>query len=195
MSLAIRPATPADAAAIRDIYAPYVTDTSITFETEVPTTAEIQQRLHSTLERYPWIVCVEAETIVGYAYAGMLNKRAAYQWSVETSVYIVQAHHGRGIGRTLYTILFALLYAQRIVNAYAGITMPNPASIALHKSLGFQHAGTFTGAGFKHGAWHDVDWWELPLSIRSPDAIPPTPFAEMPPATVQSITEEGAALL
>lgn len=186
-SLSIRPATPTDAAAIREVYAPYVRETSISFEAEVPTIAEIEQRLRNTLAYYPWLVCIEADRVVGYAYGSVFNKRIAYQWSAETSVYIARTHHGRGIGRKLYTTLIALLHAQGFVNAYAGITMPNPASVALHEALGYRLVGTFAGVGFKYGIWHDVSWWSLAVSAQAGRCRPPVRFPALPAATVQAI--------
>lgn len=185
----LRTATPADAAAIRAIYAPYVQETSISFETEVPSVMEMQQRLHSTLEQYPWIVGIDAGAIVGYAYAGKFHQHTAYQWSVETSVYIDRMHHGRGFGRRLYTTLIELLRAQGLIRAYAGITMPNPASVALHTAVGFQHIGTFAEVGFKQGRWHDVSAWVLAVSPLAHHVSPPTPFTQIPAATVHAILE------
>lgn len=190
----IRPAVPDDATAIRAIYAPYVVDTCSTFETDVPTLAEMQQRLDSTLETYPWMVCSAADHVLGYAYAGTFNKRAAYAWSVETSIYIDAAQHGRGIGRALYTTLLEVLRVQGFVTACAAITMPNPGSVGLHTALGFRAVGTFAGAGFKHGRWHDVSWWALALNPHATPATLPTAFAHLAPTTIQARIEGGVAL-
>jgi len=182
----IRLATPADAADIQAIYAPIVRDTVISFEFEEPSVAEMAQRIEKTLRRLPWLVWVEhdedrgaqGERAIGYAYAGLHRERAAYGWSVDLSAYIHAGWRGRGIGKALYTRLYALLGQLGYVNVYAGITLPNPASVALHEAMGMRPVGVYHHVGYKFGVWHDVGWWEGAIQSL-PDA----------PVAPQSITE------
>jgi L-amino acid N-acyltransferase YncA len=159
----IRLAVEADAAAIADVYRPIVESTPISFETSAPDELEMRRRLAETLPAYPWLVCEIDGRVAGYAYAGRHRARAAYQWSVDTSIYIGAPHRRSGLGRGLYTSLFAILTAQGFFGAYAGITLPNAASVALHERLGFTAVGIYRNVGYKCGAWHDVGWWQLPL--------------------------------
>jgi L-amino acid N-acyltransferase YncA len=170
----IRLARPEDAAGIQAIYAPVVRDTPISFELEPPGVADMQSRIASTLSAgLPWLVLDNAGEIDGYVYAGRhRGDRPAYQWSVEVSVYIAEGQRGRGIGRALYTSLFAVLELQRFQNAFAGATLPNAGSVALHESMGFVKAGLFEKVGFKNGSWHDVIWWRKPLGNHD---TPPAP--------------------
>jgi len=175
MNATIRPAAPQDAAGILAIYAPIVRDTAISFEVEPPTVPEMQQRMAQTLLKFPWLVCERQGDILGYVYATQHRARAAYQWSVDVSVYIHAEMHRSGIGRGLYTALFSLLHRQGFYNLYAGITLPNDGSVGLHEALGFQTVGVYRSVGFKFGAWHDVGWWHLPL--RSGSQTPDLPAA------------------
>ena len=176
----IRLAVARDAAAVAGVYRPFVDSTVISFETEPPDEREMRGRILETLESYPWLVYESDGAVVGYAYATKHRVRAAYRWSVDTAVYIDAAHHRRGIGRGLYASLFAILAQQRYVNACAGITLPNPASVGLHEAAGFQPVGIYRQVGHKLGAWHDVGWWELALRDRPKEPEEPTPFPAMP---------------
>jgi phosphinothricin acetyltransferase len=171
MSPTIRLATPGDADPVRAVYAPYC-HTPISFELEPPSVDEMRRRLTTILGQYPWLVCHEGDEVLGYAYACRHRERAAYRWSVDTSVYVGQGHHRRGVGRALYTALLQLLPLQGWVNAYAGVTLPNPASVGLHEALGFRPVGVYQQVGYKCGAWHDVAWFQRPLQPRPPQ--PPT---------------------
>lgn len=163
--LSIRLADPAtDAAAIAAIYAPNVTDSFVSFEEEPPSAAEMAARIEATLAGTPWLVAVEQDEVVGYAYAGRHRERAGYRWSVDISAYVRADRHGRGIGSALYRALIRILAAQGFVNAYAGITQPNPASVALHRSVGMELVGVYGGVGYKLGAWRDVAWYQLRLT-------------------------------
>jgi phosphinothricin acetyltransferase len=164
---AIRLATPDDAPAIAGIYRPIVEDTTISFEAIAPTDAEMRHRVTETLTVYPWLVLEDAGGVLAYAYGSRHRARAAYRWSVETSVYVDERHRGRGLGRRLYTTLLELLAAQGFANAYAGIALPNPASVALHERIGFRRIGVFPRVGYKFGEWWDVGWWHRPLSERT----------------------------
>ena len=175
MPIEIRLATTEDAAGVAEIYRPVVRSTPTSLELEPPDAAEMARRVAATLPAYPWLVCARRGRVLGYAYGSQHRARPAYRWSVETSVY-VHADAGRqGLGRGLYTALFAILSAQGFHNAYAGITLPNPASVALHASMGFEPIGVFREVGFKQGAWHDVGWWQRPLG--SPATDPAAPLA------------------
>jgi L-amino acid N-acyltransferase YncA len=172
-SSTIRLADERDAGQVAAIYAPNVTDSIISFELKPPTTDEMRLRIEGTLLRYPWLVCERRGWVLGYAYAGTHGSRAAYQWSVDVSVYVRQEAHRTGVGRALYASLFGALNLQGFYNAYAGATLPNPASVGLHESVGFRVVGVYRGVGYKMGAWHDVVWWHLPLRERVADPDPP----------------------
>jgi phosphinothricin acetyltransferase len=173
--LNIRVATEEDGEAIAAIYRPIVADTVITFETVPPDGVEMTRRIIKLRKTHPWLVCERERRVVGYAYASPHHERAAYQWSVNTSVYVHADARRIGIGRALYEALFQLLVAQGFVNAYAGITLPNPGSVVLHEALGFRPLCVYPSVGFKLGAWHDVGWWHrlirpVPTSPRPPSA-------------------------
>ncbi len=157
----VREATAHDAAPCAAIYAPYVTDTVISFELEPPTPAEMAARIASA---HAWLVLEDdAGRVVGYAYGGRFAPRAAYRWATEVSVYLERGFERRGGGRMLYEALLAGLAARGFRMAIAGMTLPNDASVGLHRALGFQTVGTYRRIGFKHGAWHDVAWTQLEL--------------------------------
>ena len=175
----IRLASPADALAVNAIYRPYVTDSVISFELEPPTDLHMAARIADTLQQYPWLVGYSGNRVLGYAYAGRYSARPAYQWSVETSVYVDINKRRQGVGRALYQMLLVVLQRQGYFSIYAGISLPNPASIALHQAMGFTHIGTYCGAGFKLGAWHDVGWWQKPLCSYETPAGPPKPISSL----------------
>ena len=162
-----------DAAACLDIYRPHIEQTSVSFETEVPTVKTFAARMAEMMTRYPWLVAERNATIVGYAYASSHRQRAAYRFSVEVSAYIDPAHHRQGVAGRLYRALFAVLREQGFINAYAGITCPNPASERFHVAMGFEPVGTYRHVGFKHGRWRDVTW--SGLTLIEPTADPPCP--------------------
>ena len=195
MERSIRLATPADAAQCAAIYAPHVRDSAVSFETDPLSADEVAQRIETTLQRFPWLVCVAGSEVIGYAYAGAHRQRAAFQWSVEVSVYVKDGHHRQGVGKALYTSLFACLRVLGYYNAYAVIALPNDASVALHESLGFRHVGTLTDVGYKMGKWHTVGYWELALRDRSAPA-PPVGVAEESETEVwREAVASGEALL
>ena len=170
MAAIIRLARESDAELLLAIYAPVVRDTAISFELEPPTEADFRGRIRNTLQHTPWLLVEEAGNVLGYAYAGRYRARAAYQWSVEVSVYVAAGRRRRGVARALYTSLFECLRLQGYYNAYAGIALPNPASIALHERLGFKAIGIYRSVGYKNGRWHDVGWWQL--AIQEPGSSP-----------------------
>jgi phosphinothricin acetyltransferase len=171
----IRLATVADAEQVQAIYAPYCR-TPISFETEPPGVEEMRGRLAKVLAQYPWLVCEQDGEVLGYVYAGQHRERASYRWSVDTTVYVRQGRQRRGVGRALYTALLAVLPLQGYVNAYDGVTLPNPASVGLHEAVGFRPVGVYQQVGFKCGKWHDVAWYQRPLQSRPDEPSPPTPL-------------------
>src|SRR5262249_17786250 len=149
------------------IYSPFVERTAISFEVCPPRRDEMLRRIVETTAMYPWLVCELDSTVAGYAYATQHRVRAPYRWAVDTSAYIATAYHRRGIGRAMYASVFEVLRAQGFFNAYAGITLPNVASIGLHEAVGFKKVGTYERVGHKFGQWHDVGWWQLTLQAHS----------------------------
>jgi phosphinothricin acetyltransferase len=174
--LQVRIAQPDDAAALAAIYAPYVTDTAITFEIEPPDAAEMAWRMSKVLARLPWLVAERDGAVLGYAYASAHRDRAAYQWSVDVAIYVDRTAHRKGVGRVLYAPLLAVLRRQGFHQAYAGITLPNPASVGLHEAMGFTPVGVYREVGYKAGAWRDVGWWGLVLGPAPADPAVPRPF-------------------
>ena len=172
----IKLAKPSDASEILNIYAPYIINTNITFELEVPTVVNFAKRIEQYLQEAPWLIYEKNGLIAGYAYASPHRGRAAYQWNREVSVYVHDAYKRQGIAKRLYTTLFELLQLQGYTNALAGIVQPNEASVAFHKRLGFQLVGTYNKIGYKLGAWHPVSWYEL--ALQQTDA-PPTSILSM----------------
>lgn len=186
-AVTIRPAAPEDAPALLAIYAPYVRETAVTFEYEVPTPEEFAGRIRRTLERYPYLTVQCGGEVLGYACAGPFKERAAYGWSVETTIYLRQDQRGRGLGRALYQALERCLAAQHIQNLNACIADPaqvgdpylTGASAAFHAGLGYQLAGRFHKCGYKFGRWYDMIWMEKILGThpeRPPEVIP---FSEL----------------
>ena len=162
--LEVRPASVADAEACASIYAPYVTDTVISFETEAPSAAEMASRIATALENHAWLVLEEDGRVVGFAYGGRFAPRAAYRWSCEVSVYLEMGRRRTGGGRALYEALLERLAELGYHSALAGMTLPNEASAGLHRAMGFEPVGTHREIGFKHDAWHDVAWMQRRLS-------------------------------
>ncbi len=162
-SFTIRDVTLEDAAAIADIYRPVVEETIISFEETPPDVAEIERRIAYVTQGYPWLVAERAHTVLGYAYGGRFRERAAYRYSVEVTVYVAQAAHRMGVGKALYAALFARLRSEGYHRAFAGISMPNDASVGLHRAVGFEPVGTYLEAGRKFDRWIDVSWWQREL--------------------------------
>lgn len=163
-----------DAFEIAAIYGPVVERTTMSFETEAPDGAAIAARMADAADRWPWLVAADADGVAAYAYASQHRTRAAYRWSVDVSVYAAERARRRGLGSRLYRALFAILTAQGYYNAFAGITLPNAASTALHAALGFEPVGTYRNAGFKLGGWHDVAWCQR--ALRPPTAVVTEPL-------------------
>lgn len=172
----IRSATSADADACAAIYAPYVTDTIISFEAVPPNGSEMSARIAAAVGTHAWLVQEEAGRVVGYAYGSPYKPRAAYQWSCEVSVYAELGRRRTGTGRSLYDALFARLVERGFHTAVAGMTVPNDASVGMHTAMGFEPVGVCRRIGWKYGSWHDVAWMQRPLT-RDPGA--PTPVRDI----------------
>jgi len=181
-TITIRPADrERDAATCAEIYAPSVESTPISFETVPPDAAEFSRRITKYSATHQFLVAEEDGEVLGYAYACRWAERPAYDWSVETSIYVAAGQQGKGVGRALYAELFERLRAQGFRIAVAGITLPNPASIGLHESMGFEPIGALRDIGWKEDGWRDVGFWQLsvqPLGQGTPDPpVPPGPTA------------------
>lgn len=168
-----------DAAAVLAIYAPFCrSDSPVSFEIEPPSLDEMCSRITSTLEALPWIVCEDsAGRLLGYAYASQHKTRPAYRWSVDVSIYLSPESRRQGIGKMLYEKLFEILIDLGYVNAYAGVTLPNLASVGLHQSLGFVEVGLYKQVGYKCGQWHDVAWFARSLKEHADHPAEPVTFA------------------
>ena len=166
----VRDATEDDGAACAAIYAPYVTGTAITFEYEPPTAADMAGRIAAAQQTHAWLVLEDAGRVVGYAYGGRHKERAAYRWSCEVSVYLEPGRRRSGGGRALYEALLNRLSERGYRTAVAGMTLPNEASVGLHRALGFEPVGTYRRIGWKLGAWQDVAWVQRDLG---PTGAPP----------------------
>jgi L-amino acid N-acyltransferase YncA len=159
-----------DAEAIAAIYAPFVTNTPVSFEDVAPTAAEVAGRIERLTETHAWLVAEDGDEILGYAYGCPHRERAAYQWATEVSVYVDPRHHRRGAGRALYEALFPRLEERGYRLALAGIALPNDASVGLHEACGFEPVGVYRRIGFKHGRWHDVAWMQRRLAMTDAPA-------------------------
>lgn len=179
MSAIIRMAVPQDAASITAIYGPFCTQTAISFEVLAPTVDEMAQRIQKITSRLPWLVMEDVGEIAGYVYASPHRDRAAYQWSVDVAAYVATAHRRQGVGRALYNVLLPMLALQGYYNAYAGVTLPNPASVGLHEAFGFTHVGTYRHVGYKLGMWHDVAWFEVASQPANAEPAPLRPIHEV----------------
>jgi L-amino acid N-acyltransferase YncA len=169
----VRSARPADATACAEIYAPYVLETAITFEDRPPQADEMAARIESACASHAWVVLEERGRVVGYAYGGRFNYRAAYRWACEVSVYVELGRRRTGAGRALYGDLFERLAARGFCMAAAGMTLPNEASVGLHRAMGFQPVGAFRRIGYKHGRWHDVAWMQRQLAAATEAPVDP----------------------
>lgn len=187
----IRPALASDASPILDIYAPYILNTAVSFETEVPTVEDFSKRIISNQQILPWLVFETGGTIAGYAYASKHRERAAYQWSVESSVYVSNDFQYKGIATKLYLTLFEILKYQGCRNVYAGVTLPNERSIHFHKKMGFNKIADYTNIGYKQNSWHTVSWFHLKLNDYSDAPAPLIKFKEIEPLKLQAILNKS----
>lgn len=173
----IRLAGENDAAGCLEIYRPIVVETVVSFEAEVPTSAEMARRIRDVGRSYPWLIAQRDGATAGYAYGCRHRERAAYRWSAEVSVYVAEAHRRHGVARALYARLLEGLTVQGYANAFAGIALPNDASVAFHRSMEFEPVGVYHRIGYKMGRWIDVGWWERRLRDESSPAEPrPTQY-------------------
>lgn len=187
----LRLATPSDAAALLEIYRPYIA-TPVSFELTPPDETEFAARIADYGSQYPYLVCEGGGRALGYAYAHRAQERAAYGWNAELSIYLRPEATGRGLGRRLYTALMELLRLQGVKTAYGVVTVPNAASEGLHEALGFRRIGVFYNTGYKCGAWRDVAWFEKALAPYDPEPAPLQPFRTLPPETVQAVLQRAS---
>jgi L-amino acid N-acyltransferase YncA len=191
MAAHIRFAEPTDTAGILAIYAPYCESTRVSFEVVAPTVEQMHERISRITADYPWLVAEIDGQAAGYVYASRHHERAAYRWSVDVAVYVAPRRQRRGVGRILYETLFSILREQGLFKAFAGITLPNPASVGLHESLGFRPAAVYEGVGYKFGRWLDVGWWQRDLQPERDNPTEPLPFRSMQgsPAVASALSE------
>lgn len=194
-TITLRQARPEDAEAVLEIYAPYIKNTNITFEYEVPSLPAFRERMEGIVEGYPYLVCEIDGVMAGYAYAHRYKERAAYQWDAELSVYLREEYARRGIGRAFYTALMEILKEQNVRNVYGIVTSPNPPSEALHTAMGFRLFGVSRKTGYKMGKWIDVSGFERP--IGDPDSPPGRLLAigQVPPERIAEILNEAAGMI
>lgn len=179
MTIEFRLACQDDAAGILAIYAPFCESSTVSFEIVAPSDEQMRERIACVTAQYPWLVCEIDGVVAGYVYASQHGERAAYRWAVDVAVYVAADQQRRGIGRALYTSLFSVLRAQNYFKAFAGIALPNGASVGLHEAVGFRPVGASRGAGYKLGRWLDVGWWQLSLQPEIADPPEPQPFSDL----------------
>ena len=180
--IAIRPATPEDAASIAAIYAPHVLTGTASFEIDPPDARAMRTRMAASDGLYPWMVATNGDVdggVIGYAYAGKFRDRPAYRYVCETSIYLTDASSGSGVGRLLYAALVNTLRTQGFVHAIGAITLPNDRSIKLHEAVGFRRAGVYREVGFKHGQWIDVGFWQVQLNDPVVPPVEPRKFSDV----------------
>ncbi len=175
----IRQITESDTNEVLEVFKPYVINTAITLEYDVPTTEEFLHRIKTNTVDYPWLICLYNNKIVGYAYASKRGNREGLKWSTESTIYFAGNFHGKGLGRVLYDALFNVLQLQGYFNVYAGVILPNEKSEALHKALGFSEVGGFSKVGYKLGKWRDCKWFQLHLSKHIVNPAKPKTLQEV----------------
>lgn len=193
--ISIRVATIDDAEGIFAIYTPYITDTSFTFEIEVPSLKDFQKRIADYLIHWPWLVCEVNGVIAGYAYGGKYRERTAYQWCVESSIYIHDDFLKQKVGKALYESLVDILKRQGYRNVYAVINLPNDRSVKFHESCGFKYFATYENVGYKLGKWKNVGWWQLILNEYSMEPDPPVKFSELNKDFLKNLFNEKSKLV
>jgi len=181
--IAIRAATPDDAASIAAIYAPHVLTGTASFEIDPPDARAMRTRMAASDGLYPWLVATQGDAtsggVIGYAYASKFRDRPAYRYVCESSIYLTDASSGSGVGRLLYEALVDTLRAQGFVHAIGAITLPNDRSIRLHEAVGFRRAGVYREVGFKHGQWIDVGFWQVQLNDPVVPPVEPKKFSDV----------------
>lgn len=191
----IRLATAADAEGILAIYAPYIENTSFTFETETPSVPAFAERIENYLQNWPWLVCEVNGVLAGYAYASRYRERVAYQWSVECSVYVHDDFQRTGVAGALYAALFEILKKQGYRNVYAVINLPNDKSVYFHENCGFQFFATYEQVGYKLGKWKNVGWWRLTLNNFDDEPEPPALFANIDKSFLHQLFKEKSKVV
>lgn len=175
-NILVRAAELSDADKMLLIYSTYVENTTVTAEYKTPSIEDFQERISNFTKKTPWLVCIIDGEIVGYSYASPHRARAAYQWSVETSIYVSKKYHRKGIATALYTAIFEILKLQGYYNIYVGITMPNDRSVAFHLSMGFEKSGAYKDSMYKFGEWRDVIWMGKSLCNHIINPLPTKTF-------------------
>lgn len=160
-----------DVNSMLNIYAPFILNTAVSFESTIPSEIEFWARVKKVLAEAPWLVCKNNNNVIAYAYASEHRSRAAYQWSRELSVYVHKDWSRKGIAMALYHSLIELLKLQGYRNTFIGITLPNIASVKFHEKMGYQSVGIYHKVGFKNGQYHDVGWWEMLINDANPETI------------------------
>ena len=194
-SVTIRPAEIADVGRMLALYAPYVLNSTASWETSLPSRREFAQRLQSCQDAgFPWLVAEENGALLGYAYASVLGERSGYAWSVQTAVYVAEDARGRGLGTALYGGLLAVLKMQGYCSCYALVTGSNADSAAFHRAMGFREAASLPNAGYKMGKWLNLDYFYLPLNPCSLEPQPPLPFLKLDPAQLSRVLRKAQSL-
>ena len=190
--ISLRFATAQDSAALVEIYRPYVEHTSISFETETPSAAEFRRRILSFSAKFPYILAEADSAVLGYAYAHAFHDRAAYDWTVETSIYVAQTARGQHVGKLLYEALLSLLTLQGVRNACAVVAFPNDPSMAFHKAMGFETGGILPDFGYKLGTWHSVAYLYKTLGNGKP--TPVIPIGDLDPSAVAAVLRNSGTI-
>jgi L-amino acid N-acyltransferase YncA len=179
--------------AVAGIYAPFVTDTAISFELSAPSPEDMAARIERLGTSLPWLVAEQAPGtgVLGYAYAQPFAARVAYRWSVETSIYVDRDAARHGVGRALYRSLLGMLRAQGYRAAFAGIALPHPGSVGFHEAFGFRPVGVFEAVGWKLGRWHDVGWWQLDLCAPGDELAEPRAIAQLTGDELDAVLGRG----
>lgn len=177
--LLIRPALESDAEAVAAVYAPYVRDTAVSFETDAPSAAVMAQRIADTTLTHPWLVAERERVVVGYAYAAKHSQRPGYRWTVDATIYVRMEERRSGVGRCLYRALLAILRLQGFRSVFSEIVLPNAGSVGLHEMMGFKPIGIHKDIGFKLERWQDIGYWQLRLSQGMETPPEPIPFASL----------------
>ena len=175
MSVKIRLATPDDAEGVLAIYGPFCESSAVSFEIVAPSVNEMRSRIEKISGKYPWLICEIDGKVAGYVYASQHRERAAYRWNVDVAAYVDSNYRRRRVGQALYSTLFSILRGQGYFKAFAGITLPNEASVGLHESVGFKPIAVYRGVGYKLGRWLDVGWWQYELQSEidnPPETLP-----------------------
>lgn len=179
MAITLRVARPEDAAGVLAIYGPCCESSAISFELVAPSVEQMAERIENISATYPWLICDLDGDVAGYVYACQHRERAAYRWAVDVAVYVAESCRRRGVGQALYQTLFSILRRQGFYKAFAGITLPNPASVGLHEAVGFRPIAVYRGVGYKLGQWLDVGWWHLDLQPEAENPREPIAFSDL----------------